>query len=78
MGTTLTRTKGHTVSASDGAVVVAGAAAMTVNWWGDLITFLPSVAQGIIVLATVVFVVVRAVNEVTSFVKNWQANRRED
>lgn len=76
---TMTRTKGHmTVSASDGAVIVAGASAMTVNWWGDLITFLPDVAQGIIVLCTVVFVVVRAIREVSKFISDWQANRRGD
>lgn len=64
--------KGHILSASDSAVVVAGASAATVSWWGPIVDGLPSAAQGIIVAGTVVFVIVRAVNEVTRFIRDWR------
>jgi len=65
----------NTVSASDVTVVAAGASAITVNWWGLFFEWLPQMAQGLIVIATVIFVVVRAVNEVSRFIRE---NRRGD
>lgn len=74
MGSAITnRKKDHKVSASDGAVVVAGASAATVSWWGPIVDGLPHAAQGIIVAGTVVFVIVRAVNEVTRFIRDWRS-----
>lgn len=62
--------KGHSVlSQSDLAVLAAGAAATTAPWWGPLVEWLPNLAQGIIVACTLVFVVVRAINEVAKFIR---------
>jgi len=70
MGNTRTH-RGHVVlSQSDLAVLAAGAAATTSPWWGPLFDWLPYMAQGIIVAATVVFVIVRAINEVMKFIRD--------
>lgn len=73
------RKKGHTVlSATDVAVVAAGASAVTANYWAEAFAWLPAMAQGIIVTGTVIFVVVRAIREVNRFISDWRGDRRED
>jgi len=70
MGMTRTHRNQVVLSQSDLAVLAAGAAAYTVPWWGPLVDWLPNIAQGIIVTMTVVFVIVRAINEVRKFIRD--------
>lgn len=66
MSKTITR-RSAVQGLSDSAVVAAGAAAITLPWWEQAVQWMPTVVQGVIAAATLVFVIARAVNEVRKF-----------
>lgn len=71
--------KGHiVVTTGDVAVVAAGASAITASvWWDGVMAAMPHVAQGFIVVCTMAFVGIRAVNEVRKFIRESRDNRKE-
>lgn len=62
------------MTGEDIAVGAASTVALTQPWWGVLFSAIPDVAQGLIVLATVVYVLARAINEVKKF---WDPKRKD-
>lgn len=68
---------GFKMNAADYAVVTSGVAAATVQWWEPLIAAVPDLIQGLILAATVTFVVFRAANEVVKFWKTQQERKRD-
>jgi len=73
---TATTTTGARIgmNGADASVVFIGAATAVYPWWEPLVAAVPDIAQGIILLGTVVYVVARATNEVT---KLWREDRRD-
>lgn len=65
----ISRTKGEAieVTADDAVVVGVGAAAATYDWWGWIIQAVPETIQVIVTVATLVYVVFRAANEIRKF-----------
>lgn len=67
--------EGLKVNTSDSVVVVAGAAALTSDWWNHLVEWIPSVMQVGITTGTLIFVLFRAASEVRKFWRNREEER---
>lgn len=55
------------VNSGDVNVAIATVAAVTHDWWSNLVTWVPSALQMLVFASTVVYVVFRAANEVRKF-----------
>lgn len=69
---------GLKMTAHDGAVILVGAvAASPDSWWRVIVDPLPDALRVIVVGATVVYVLFRAMNEINKFIQNHR-DRRND